>query len=127
MPESVTENSGKTENLRPFKKGQSGNPGGRPKGLAAHIRKATKDGQELADFMLEVFRNQQGGRIPLPVRMDAAKWLADRGFGKAVQTTELTGPDGGPIQQDLNHRGGIEVRAVDYRVAAGPLAPDGGE
>jgi hypothetical protein len=80
---------------RPFQKGQSGNPGGRAKGagLADYIRTQTKDGRELADFMVAILRNDKdgelGGRVPLPVRMEAATWLADRGFGKPVQATEL--------------------------------------
>jgi hypothetical protein len=68
---------------RPFEKGQSGNPGGRPKGLAKRIRAETRDGEELVEVMLGVLRDASAARKD---RMQAATWLADRGFGKPVQT-----------------------------------------
>ena len=66
-----------------FLPGISGNPGGRPVGLAALIREATDEGSELVEFMLGLFRGEHG--VDLRMRADAATWLVDRGFGKPTQ------------------------------------------
>lgn len=90
----VAENSKRAAPGRPFRPGQSGNPGGRPKGLAALIRQQTGDGAELVGFALKVLRSsRQDPRL----RLQACEWLADRGFGKAVQSHEVTGADGEAI------------------------------
>src|SRR5262252_3754920 len=78
---------------RPFVKGQSGNPAGRPRGFVRAIREQTRDGDELVAFMVRVFRGEvEGAR--LRDRLEAATWLADRGFGKPTLGVELAGKDG---------------------------------
>jgi Family of unknown function (DUF5681) len=69
---------------RPFPKGVSGNPGGRPKGLVRRIGEETGDGEELVEYMVRVFRDEGEST---KTRMEAASWLADRGFGRPQQTT----------------------------------------
>jgi len=65
-----------------FKPGQSGNPGGRPKGLSRRVRELVgDDGHEIADFMFSVMADERARNAD---RIDAAKWLADRGFGRAA-------------------------------------------
>lgn len=66
---------------RPFEPGASGNPGGRPLGLARFIRAETRYGAELAELMLRVLRDQEPGAT-LRDRIASATWLADRAFGK---------------------------------------------
>jgi hypothetical protein len=97
-----------------FAPGVSGNPGGRPKGIASYVRSKTRDGEQIVKFMLDVFHGKAikagrksrttGDRIVLDVvptlteRIEAAHWLAERGFGKAVQAMEVSGPEGSPIE-----------------------------
>ena len=81
-----------------FQPGNRANPGGRPKGLAALVREQTDDGAELVAFMLRVLR---GRKQPTRLRMEAAAWLADRGFGKVPMPLEHGGPGGAPLRFTL--------------------------
>ncbi len=87
-----------------FVPGVSGNPGGRPQGLAAQIRKATHDGRTIREFMVAVAQGEKiDGRKPrLADRMDANKWLADRGWGKPVQSMEHLGLGGIPKEPEVH-------------------------
>jgi hypothetical protein len=71
---------------RPFPKGVSGNPGGRPRGLVRRIRAETRDGDELLEFMVSVFRDESAARRD---RIAAAAWLGERTWGKPPRRGEL--------------------------------------
>ena len=72
-----------------FVPGNTSNPGGRPKGLARKIRaEVGDDAEEIVCFMLMILRDQKAS---YKERMQAATWLADRGYGKPTQSLELTG------------------------------------
>lgn len=116
-----------------WKKGQpSANPGGRPKGLARLIReKCGQDGEKLIEFALSVLHGEltitqekmQAGsgevlalQIPPTIaeRIEALKWLADHGYGKAVASLQLSGPGGGPLQLEASTNTGPVLNLEAY-------------
>jgi hypothetical protein len=52
--------------------------------------RSTSDGSELTDFVLSVFRGKNGASIK--ERMDAATWLAGRGFEKPTVNAAAQAP-----------------------------------
>ena len=58
-----TENSIETTRVvgRPFPKGVSGNPGGRPRGLAAYVWDKTDGGAEIVGLMVSVLKDGAEG------------------------------------------------------------------
>lgn len=82
-----------------FKKGQTGNPNGRPKKLPqidtliADILGEEKDGTTAAEAILKKLRQMAASG-----NLKAAEMLLDRAYGKAKQAIEHTGKDGAEIQ-----------------------------
>lgn len=78
------------ENLQPFKKGQSGNPNGRPKKLPeldkllADVLGEEKDGVTAAEAILKKLRAMAAAG-----NIRAAEVLLDRGYGKAKQQVDM--------------------------------------
>jgi Family of unknown function (DUF5681) len=118
----AVQNSGETATTgvvgRPFPKGVSGNPGGRPKGLARYVRELVgDDGRRIAEFMVGVLDDETERT---ETRMQAAAWLADRGFGKAPTTVD--GGGHGPAEiivvQSVFEQAAEEFRAEVLRLSA---------
>jgi Family of unknown function (DUF5681) len=77
-----------------FRPGQSGNPGGRPKGLAKATRELVgEDGMALVELWLEIAMDPLCRAAD---RLRASELLADRGWGKApaFQPIEVDNPLG---------------------------------
>jgi hypothetical protein len=89
-----------------FQPGQSGNPGGRPKGVRSYVHaKCGADGKKAIDAL---YKLATGKKTPPAVQLQAWRELLDRGWGKAAQ----------PITGDEDGVGGpILVRFVDVPAA----------
>lgn len=82
---------GAPENLKPFKKGQTGNPNGRPRKLPKleelidKVFGEEKDGMTAAEAILKALRAKaaKGDTV-------AAKEVLDRCYGKPKQSLDLT-------------------------------------
>ncbi len=80
-----TKKRGRIENLKPWKPGQSGNPGGRPKrDVASEIARAVFEGNEEAIYRAMLKALKKGNPRVF-------KELAERGFGKLTQGIEMSG------------------------------------
>lgn len=115
------------ENLTPFKKGQTGNPNGRPKKLITKLtQQLQSEGYEQAtpgsivniiEYVLALPQEKlvelgKDETQPMSVRIiirqllgakgfDALSAILDRAHGKARQQLEHTGANGGPIQTTI--------------------------
>lgn len=99
---------------RPFSKGVSGNPGGRAKSFGNFIREQTNDGKELVELALRLLRKSRKDQT----RMEALKWLADRGWGKAVEVLKDERPN-----TSLH----LHIVRVLEGIRTGEITPDGKE
>jgi hypothetical protein len=89
-----------------FTKGKSGNPGGRPRGLQKLVREMLGRRGWAAvvetQFKIATGAFASDSKLGLQARevTAAATWLADRGFGKPIQQTDVTSNGqtvGGPV------------------------------
>ena len=72
---------------RPFQKGTSGNPGGRPKVLGDVQELARERSPEAIKILANVMRDE---KAPPAARVAAANALLDRGYGKPTQPISQT-------------------------------------
>jgi hypothetical protein len=107
-----------------WKPGQSGNPKGRPRkgdALAEVIREKV-DPQQLIDVALAVMADQKS---PASVKLQAASFLAERGWQRPTQSHELlvSGAED-PEEEDLSRLTTAELRGSRlFGLAGGPWSP----
>jgi hypothetical protein len=77
-----------------FVKGQSGNPGGKPKISKEAKELARQFTAESINRLAQIMRQKADTKAALT----AAIALIERGWGRAPQSLEMTGKDGGPIE-----------------------------
>lgn len=98
---------------RGFQPGQSGNPGGRPKGLARATRELVgEDGTALVELWLAIAAD------PLQKtsdRLEASRLLADRGWGKSAVFTAQAGD---PLDLANAQEAAEDFRAAVLRLAS---------
>jgi len=88
-------------NLKPFKKGQSGNPNGRPKmpdlkeAISKILSKESNGQSALEAVLIALFKKALKGDVR------AAQELLDRGFGKSQQNIDLS-TLGQPLSINVN-------------------------
>ena len=93
-------------------KGVSGNPGGRPQGLAKATRELVgEDGHRLAEFWFSTMQDETRRDSD---RLEASRLLADRGWGKA--------PTFAAIEEDPLGLEAMEQAAEEFRAKILKLA-----
>lgn len=97
------ENSGDTAKKprgRPFKKGQSGNPGGRPKLPEEFVELARSRSVDALNYLIDAINDEN---LPPNARIRAAETIIAYGYGKPSQSIDLSGRDNKAIEISVKY------------------------
>ena len=100
-----------------FKKGQSGNPGGRPRQLASVMHEARQHTLEAIHTLLKLMRTAESESV----RLNAAESVLNRGWGRPIQALQV---DGRFLTKKLTDLTTDEMRDLEHRVEM--IEPDQG-
>ena len=78
----------------PFKKGKSGNPGGRPKEVAEVRKLAQEHGAAAIERLVELMGSENERTA-----VAACEAILNRGYGRPAQSVSLSGEEDGPPVQ----------------------------
>jgi hypothetical protein len=101
-----------------FRPGQSGNPGGRPKGERSVREIAQQHTAESMETLVHVMRTGKNSE-----RVQAATALLDRGWGKPTQSVEMSGSNATLVDLlvSLNNSHAADTATTDSGTAAGEV------
>lgn len=94
---------------RPFEKGRSGNPGGRPKGSGTVQEMARSFTAEAIETLAKLMRSSKIDRV----RVAAAEALLDRGWGRPAQPVDFS--------WDLSRYTPEQLAEIEQRALAGEM------
>ena len=103
--------NGTVQNLRPWKPGESGNPAGRPKGIAKTVRE--RFGNTPLELVEALYAEMQNDRARPTERIQAARTLLEFGWGKAATFAAIEGQD--PLEMD---EVAAEIRSIAAQLKA---------
>jgi Family of unknown function (DUF5681) len=92
-----------------FKKGKSGNPGGRPRQLASVMHEARRHTLEALQVQLQLMQSAESESV----RLNAAEAILNRGWGRPIQALQV---DGRFLTKKLTDLTTDEVRNLEHRV-----------
>ena len=81
-----------------WKKGQSGNPGGRKK----ELKEITELAKEASPAAFEQIQDLSQNCKDPRVRLSASQYILDRAWGKPAQAVEVSGKDGKDLTINVN-------------------------
>lgn len=103
-----------------FKKGQSGNPGGRPKAFVEAIEAARGHVPAAIKMLAKLM---QDPKASASARIAAASEILDRAIGKPPQAVQMSGPDEGPIEHTIAPDADIAAALVQFFTRRAPKEP----